>query len=140
MEHQSRSPSCLPLHLPYPPQHPVLRHNPGQTITAARYVQTLHKLRRAFRDKRPGRNIIILHDDARLTSEAIAKMRWEFLPRPSYSPDLAPSDYNLFGFVKDQLRGQRYETTETIQKAVRQCLWMAGTKRWQLCGKIKKGL
>ena len=26
----------------------------GQTITAARYVQTLHKLRHALRDKRPG--------------------------------------------------------------------------------------
>jgi len=121
----------------------------GQTITAARYVQTLHKLRRALRDKRPGRNIIILHDNARphaarLTSEAIAKMGWEVLPHPSYSPDLAPSDYHLFGFVKDQLRGQRYETTEAIQKAVRQCLRMAGTEfyrrgifklpeRWEKC-------
>ena len=79
---------------------------PGQTITAARYVQTLHKLRRALRDKRPGRNIIILHDNARphaarLTSEAIAKMGWEVLPHPSYSPDLAPSDYHLYRFVKD---------------------------------------
>jgi len=121
----------------------------GQTITAARYVQTLHKLRRALRDKRPGRNIIILHDNARphaarLTSEAIAKMGWEVLPHPSYSPDLAPSDYHLFGFVKDQLRGQCYETTEAIQKAVRQCLRMAGTEfyrreifklpeRWEKC-------
>ena len=104
---------------------------PGQTITAARYVQTLHKLRCALRNKRLGWNIIILHDNthshaARLTSEAIAKMGWEVLPHPSYSPDLAPSDYHHFGFVKDQLRGQRYETTEAIQKAVRQCLWMAG--------------
>ena len=60
---------------------------PGQTITAGRYVQTLHKLRRTLRDKRPGRNIIILHDNAhlhaaRLTSEAIAKMGWEVLPHP----------------------------------------------------------
>ena len=52
----------------------------GQTITAARYVQTLHKLRRALHDKRPGRNFI-LHDNARphaarLTSEAMAKMGW----------------------------------------------------------------
>jgi len=46
---------------------------------------------------------------------------------PSYSPDLAPSDYHPFGFVKDQLRG-RYETTEAIQKAMRQCLRMAGTE------------
>jgi len=52
---------------------------PGQTITAACYVQTLHKLRRALRDKHPGLNIFILHDNTRphaahLTSEAIAKM------------------------------------------------------------------
>ena len=30
--------------------------------------------------------------------------------------------------MKDQLRGQHYETTEAIQKAVRQCLRMAGTE------------
>ena len=59
----------------------------GQTITAARHVRTLQKLRRALRDRRPGRNIIILHDNARphaarLTSEAIAKMGWEVLPHP----------------------------------------------------------
>jgi hypothetical protein len=55
-------------------------------------------------------------------------MGWEVLPYPSYSPDLAPSDYHLFGFVKDQLRGQGFETREAIQEAVRQCLRMAGTE------------
>ena len=64
----------------------------GQTITADCYVQTLHKLRRALCDKRSGRNIIILHDNARLTSEATAKTGWEVLPHTSYSLDLAPSD------------------------------------------------
>jgi len=54
------------------------------------------------------------------------------------------TDCHLFGFVKDQLRGRRYETTEAIQKAVRQCLRMAGTEfyrrgifklpeRWKEC-------
>ena len=56
----------------------------------------------------------------------------EVLPHPSYSPVLAPSDYHLFGFVKHQLRGQRYETTEAIQKAVRQCLQMAGTEFYRM--------
>ena len=120
---------------------------PGQTITAACYVQTLHKLRCVLCDKRLGRNIIILHDNTRphairLTSEVIAKVGWEVLPHPSYSRDLAPSDYHLFRFVKDQLRGQRYETTEAIQKAMHQCLRMAGTEfyrrgifklRWEKC-------
>jgi len=59
---------------------------PGQNITA-RYVQTLQKLRRTLRDKRPGRNNFILHHNARphtarQTSEAIAKMGWEVLPQP----------------------------------------------------------
>jgi len=62
------------------------------------------------------------------TLEVMAKMGWEVLPHPSYSPDLAPFDYHLFGFVKDQLRGQHYETTEAIHKAVRQRLRMAGTE------------
>jgi hypothetical protein len=47
----------------------------------------------------------------------------------------------LFGFVKNQMRGQRYETTEAIQKALRQSLRMAGTEfyifklpeRWDKC-------
>jgi len=55
-------------------------------------------------------------------------MGCEVLPHPSYSPDLAPSDYHLFRFVKNQLRGQRHETTEAIRKAVRQCLRMVGTE------------
>ncbi|PNF28869.1 hypothetical protein B7P43_G04409 [Cryptotermes secundus] len=80
--------------------------------------------------KHPGRNIIILHDvcphAARLTLEAIAKMGWEILPHPSYSPDQAPSDYHLFGFVKDQLHAQRFGTREALQKAVCHCLQMAG--------------
>jgi histone-lysine N-methyltransferase SETMAR len=78
-----------------------------------------------------------------MTLEAIAKMGWEVLPHPSYSPDLAPSDYHLFGFVKHQLCG-RFETREPIQKAVCQCLRMAGmefyrrgifksTERWEIC-------
>ena len=107
--------------------------DPGKTITAALYVQTLQNLRRALRDKPPGRNIIILHDNARplaarFTSEAIAKMGWEALPHPSCSPDLAPFDNHLFGFVKDHLGGQRYGTMEAIQKAMCSCLRVAGTE------------
>jgi histone-lysine N-methyltransferase SETMAR len=65
---------------------------------------------------------------ARLTLEKIEKMVWEILPRPPYSPDLAPSDCHLFGFVKNQMRGQNYETNETLLAAVRQCLRAAETE------------
>jgi histone-lysine N-methyltransferase SETMAR len=81
---------------------------PGRTINAAHYVQTLPKLRRALRDKRPRRKVILQHDNtqphtAYLTSEKITNMGWEVLPHPPYNPDLAPCDYHLFGFVMNQI-------------------------------------
>ena len=106
---------------------------PWKTINASHYVQTLSKLRRALHDKRPERKVIMQHDNIRphtprLTLEKIEKMGWEVLPHLPYSPDLAPSDYHLFGFVKDQTWGHHYETNEALQTAVRQCLWAAGTE------------
>jgi histone-lysine N-methyltransferase SETMAR len=81
------------------------------------------------------------YDNAR---EKIEKMGWEILPHPPYIPDLAPSDYHLVGFVKNQMRGQNYEKNEALQTAVRQCLRAAGTEfyrkgifklpaRWKKC-------
>ena len=101
---------------------------PGKTISAARYIQTLLKLRRAFHDKRPGRKVILQHINAPLTLEKIENMGWEVLPHPLYSPDLAPSSYHLFGFVKNQMRDQHYETNKALQTAVHQCLRAAGTE------------
>ena len=83
---------------------------PGKTINAAHYVQTLLKLCLALREKRPGRKVILQHDNAQhhnahLTLEKTENMGWEVLPHPPHSPDLAPSVYYLFGFVKNQMRG-----------------------------------
>ena len=44
------------------------------------------------------------------------------LPIPPYSPDLAPSDFHLFGPVRDTLRGTRFEDDESVIRAVRTCL------------------
>ncbi|KAJ4451274.1 hypothetical protein ANN_02735 [Periplaneta americana] len=87
---------------------------------------SLLKLRRALREKHP-RKKILQHDNAwphtdRVTVEKIRTFGWETLPQSPYSSDLAPSEYHLFSSVKEQLRGQRYETLEDIRKAVRQCL------------------
>jgi histone-lysine N-methyltransferase SETMAR len=86
---------------------------PGETINAAHYVETLKKLRRAPCDKHPGKNIILQRDNAwpytaRLLSEEIRRFGWEVLPHPSYSLDRAPSDYHLFRFIKDEMRGHLY--------------------------------
>jgi len=54
-----------------------------------------------------------------LTWEAIAIFVWTVLPRPPPSPDLAASDFQLFGPVKDTLRGIRFEDDESVSRAVR---------------------
>jgi histone-lysine N-methyltransferase SETMAR len=64
--------------------------------------------------------MLIQHDNARphtslRTQEAITKFGWNVLPRPPYSPDLAPSDFHLFG----PLHGARLEDGESVIRAVR---------------------
>ncbi|GFR73167.1 histone-lysine N-methyltransferase SETMAR [Elysia marginata] len=69
-------------------------------------------------------NLLLLHDNVRThtsirTRETIASFGWTTLPHPSYSPDLAPSDYHLFGPMKQALRGKHYENDEEVKSAVK---------------------
>ncbi|XP_023712939.1 uncharacterized protein LOC111867376 [Cryptotermes secundus] len=42
------------------------------------------------------------------------------LPHPSYSPDLAPSDYALFDAMKDVMRGKTFTSNDELQAVVQQ--------------------
>ena len=62
---------------------------------------------------------MLQHDHTRphtaaATEHAIRKMGFEVLPHPPYSPDLAPSDYWLFGAMKKPLCGRRFETLQQL--------------------------
>jgi len=46
----------------------------------------------------------------------------DVLPHPPYSPDLATSDYLLFGPMKKILGGQKFASDMEVQWAVRQWL------------------
>ncbi|GFR74383.1 LOW QUALITY PROTEIN: histone-lysine N-methyltransferase SETMAR [Elysia marginata] len=67
---------------------------------AARYCQTLDKLREAIRRKRPRQltiGVILQHDNAtphtaRVTQGWLEKCGWEILPHPPHSPDLAATE------------------------------------------------
>lgn len=97
----------------------------GETINSERYKQTLRKLAVAIRRKRPDmKNVILHHDNARphtahATIADIATRGWVVLPHPPYSPDLAPSDFFLFGPLKDYLRGQTFHNDDEVKAAVR---------------------
>ena len=125
---------------------------PGETINAARYCQTLDKLREAIRRKRPGQltnGVILQHDNATphtawVTQGWLEKYGWEILPHPPHSPDLAPSDYHLLGPLKRELAGKRFDDDEELVDHVRK--WLQNldgsffregiysmVRRWQKC-------
>ena len=122
----------------------------GETVNSRRYCDTLKKLARAIRVKRPGLQKVILHHDnarphtAHATAAAIAAKGWTVLPHPAYSPDLAPSDFHMFGPLKDYLRGHKFENDDAVQQAVkswfRQCSpdffsngFVNWRTRWEKC-------
>jgi len=67
-----------------------------------RLVSATIRLSRALRKKRPEYEqrhdkVILLHDNARPVAKVVKKyletLKWDVLPQPPYSPDIAPSDY-----------------------------------------------
>lgn len=99
---------------------------PGETINGERYRLQLMRLSRALREKRPETierhdKVILLHDNARPHVAIVVKnyletLKWEVLPHPPYSPDLAPSDYWLFRRMHHDLAGHRFTSFEEIQE------------------------
>ena len=53
---------------------------------------------------------------------AVTEIGFEILPRPTYSPDMAPSDFYLFPKLKSYLRGSQYGSNEGAIEAVNEYL------------------
>jgi histone-lysine N-methyltransferase SETMAR len=73
----------------------------GATINQERYVQTFKKLKQQIPrvERNRGMNHVLCWHDAR-PHTIIATVRWTAIPHTPYSPDLAPSDLLLSGFLK----------------------------------------
>ncbi|GFT77420.1 mariner Mos1 transposase [Trichonephila clavipes] len=80
------------------------------------------RLSRALKDKWPQYNerhdkVILQHDNARPHVAKVVKtyletLKWEVLPHPLYSPELAPSDYHLFRSMAQCLADQYFRPYE----------------------------
>ena len=96
------------------------------TVNAAYYVSLLHKLCEANKEKRRGmlsHGVHLLHDNAPVHMAAVAKAAvkecgFEEIEHPSYSPNLATSDYYLFSKLKKDLRGKKFDDVEEVKTAV----------------------
>jgi histone-lysine N-methyltransferase SETMAR len=81
----------------------------GQKTINVHYYSTLlnEKMKLAIRSEQRKRqdSVYFLQDNACphtaiLTMAALLKLKWDVLPHLVYSPDVAPSDYHLFGPMK----------------------------------------
>jgi len=67
--------------------------------------------------------VLILHDKARPNLgkdvlELLDGYSWDVLPHPLYSPDMSPSDFDLFPKLKINMRGVRSSTMEDLSASV----------------------
>ena len=102
------------------------------TITGVYYANLLDQLRTAIREKRRGKlskGVLLQQDNARVPSwkiamDAVERNRYEWIPHPAYSPDLAPSNFFLFPNLKKDIRGLHFRSDEEVVTAVEE--WVNG--------------
>ena len=93
----------------------------GSAVDADVYYQQperVHEILRRRYTALVNRNRVPLQKDniTRTTMTKIQELREiELLPHPAYSPDLAPSDYNLFRSMAHLLRGRNFENIEAAK-------------------------
>ncbi|KFD52867.1 hypothetical protein M514_06177 [Trichuris suis] len=97
-----------------------------RTVTASSYKAVLRKLKTALARRRRGKLHlgVLFHQDnapahsSRTVRTVLREFRWEFIPHPPYSPDVAPSDFFLFRKLKKHLKGTLFESMDDAKRAV----------------------
>jgi histone-lysine N-methyltransferase SETMAR len=139
---------------------PILEHYMprGLTINSESYCDLFQNhFKPSIRSKRRGllcSGVLLQHDNARphtalATAKKITDLRLECIPHPAYSPNLAPSDFHVFGPLEEALGGKKFSTDDEIKEAVHRWLRsqseefffsrgiQALVKRWHTC--IERG-
>ena len=105
---------------------PILVHfqEKGQTVSSAQSSDMLqNEMKPAIRSKCRGllsKRVSLLHNNASPhmvahTVDTLRALKFELLKRPPYSPNLAPSDFHLFGPMKEHLPGQKFAYDEVME-------------------------
>ena len=96
---------------------------------------------RSKRQRQLSNSIVLLHDNAcphtaAHTVETLQKLKFEVVAHPLYSPNLDPSDYRLFGPLKEALRGRRFTSDQELKEAVH--VWLTAQPKTFFSEGIKK--
>ena len=117
---------------------PTLVHfqEKGQTVTSARYSDMLgNELKPTIRLKRSGllaKSVLLLHDNAcphtaAHTMDTLLALKFGVLKHPPYSLELVPSDFHLFGPMKEHLWVQKFADDNKVMDAVQS--WLKATPK-----------
>ena len=88
-------------------------------------------LDKEIKEKRPElttrKGVIFHHDNAKpytslVTRKKLLELSWEVMPHPSYSADLAPSDYHLSRSLQNHLNGKTFDSNEAVKNEFIQLL------------------
>lgn len=90
------------------------------------YRILFRQLKQAIHERRPklqDREVIFLYDSIKThinnrMQELLQQHKWKFIQHPPHSPDLSPSDFHLFGPMKKQLAGKRYNTDNQVKETI----------------------
>ena len=93
----------------------------GRTINGEYYASLLAQLGNEIKKNRPHlvKKVLFHQDNGHMHTCAVAmaklhELKFELLPHPPNSPDLAPSDFFLFPDMKKWLAGKRFESKEDV--------------------------
>lgn len=91
------------------------------TLTGERYCEQLRNVEAKLKEtgKVQGR-IWFQHDNAKphvakVTQAELKRLKWNVLPHPPYSPDIAPTDYHLFLSLSNNLRGKKFKNENDLK-------------------------
>jgi len=90
------------------------------------------------REGKLSKEILLLHDNAcphtaAHTLETLKQLKWEAMEHLAYSPNLAPSDFHLFGPLK---YARRFSCDDDVKAAVHQ--WLCAQPKTFFVDGIKK--
>lgn len=128
----------------------------GKTITGVYYAELLARFDADLKRKRPhlAKKKVLFHQDnapahkSAISMAKLQELRYELVPHPPYSPDLAPCDYYLYPNLKKWLGGKRFGSneeviteTEAYFEGFQKSYYLEGIKkledRWTKCVSLK---
>ena len=76
---------------------------------------------------RDNRKVTLHYDNARphtarKVTRFLEENHMKKAPHPPYSPDIAPCDFFLFGYIKDKLKGESFESVDSLLERVKEIL------------------